>query len=345
MKKPIGFELKVPEGSKIAFIPFDEETKEYINKQFTEKGYIDYLTEFIGGKKNYEIAEKALHDSMHKSLAPSVQEQCLYCNGKSDNEADKSCQIYYLQMKFTFLIASQEFIRIAINNKSIYNDKSALQRLTINFFNSLNFIKNEGKMYLDLEQLCRFALEANFEALSRVFAQSEILKTLDIINDAIDELDQKELHNKVQIKEDEDYIDLQKEFLEKKQKFYREKHFIEKEKSQIQINPRKTKKPKITVAKYALFYYYLQVGGYYPFFENHPLGKIEAIRELLVKEKLTSLKSFQLAYNQINNSTTNRISKKQSINIQFVANQMLNDYPNSKKIALSEYKLALTKSR
>ncbi len=95
-----------------------------------------------------------------------------------------------------------------------------------------------------------------------------------------------------------------------------------------------------------MYYYYLQAGGYYPYFENHSAGKLKAINELIIKDNInTTDKYFQLQYNKISNHKTNRIAKRQASNIDYVANQMLNDYPKSKKIALLELKEATTKNR
>jgi hypothetical protein len=344
MKKPIGIELKMSKGSKLAYIKLSEEERESFKELFGGKTYLDYLSEFIGGESNYAIADNALKKAMHDSLAPNVSKKCLYCNGKSNDEADKGCAMYYLQMQVTYLVAGNEFVNIVMANKHIYNDKVALQQLTINFFDSLSFIKNHGKMYLDLEKLCRYALNANFEAIGKKFSESETLKTLTIINDTIDKLDKADLQNKVLQTEDENYIDLQKQFFEQKQKYYKEKFFLEKEKPLVHKGRRI--KNNISVSKIVLYYYYLQSVGKFPYFENHPQGKVKAIEELLVKDKIkTTLKHFQIKYNLINNHNTNRVAKNQVANIEYVANTMLKDYPEAKELALSELKLAQSKER
>lgn len=343
MKKPIGFELKIPEDSKIVFIKLDDDTQKYIKDQLG-KTYIEYLEEFIGGKENYEIAEKELKEAMHNSLSSSVKENCLFCNDKSDDECDKACNIFYMQMQMTYAIGAGEFIRIVMINPYILNDKVALQQLTINFFNSLNFIKDEGKMYLDLEKLCRYALNANFDVVEKMFKESETFKNLELINDVINELDKEDLENKIHQTVDENYLELQKLFFEQKQKYYKEKYFLEKEKPPIPKGKRS--KDKISIPKVVLYYYYLQVDGKFPYFENHPQGKVIAIEELLIKDKIkTTQKHFQLKYNFISHYNSNRIAKNQIANIDYVANEMLNNYPEAKELALSELKLAQLKNR
>lgn len=347
MKNPIGFEINIPEGSKLVKIPVSEDLKEYLMKLSVGRTYIEYLKEFLGGEHNYNIAEKALSDTMHESLASSVVENCLYCNNRSDDENDKSCTIYYMQMQFTFMVAATEFINIVLRHKHIYNNKSALQELTINFYNSLTFIKDEGKMYLDLEKLCRYILKAGFDSVSKIFESSEALQNLDIINNSIDDIHQRKLENEIFSKEDEDYLELQEKYFEGKQRLYKEKLFIEEKGLKSPRTEKSNTKSKciITVPMTVLYYYYLQAAGYLPYFENHPEGKLKGIETLIEKDVVnTTAKHFQIKYNIIANYKTNRIAKKQAPNISYVANQMLNDYPKAKEIALAELKEAQTKN-
>lgn len=346
MKKPIGFEIKLEEGSKIVKIPIPDEQKDEWNQFTGGKGYIDYLKEFIGGEENYKIANDALSAAMHNSLSQTVKDNCLFCHGKSIDESDKACTVYLLQMNVTYFFAGNEFVNIVLNNRNIYEDKVALQQLTINFFNSLRFIKNEGKMYLDLEQLCRFALKANFSAISKKFSESEIFKNLQIINETLNHIEELDLENKVLQEEDENYLDLQKTFFEQKQRYYKEKLLLEKENPSPKVSFGKRIKERIPLPKMVLYYYYLQQVGKFPYFENHPEGKVKAIEEVINRDNIkTSIKHFQLKYNFINNHKTNRIAKNQVANIDYVANVMLKNYPEAKELALSELKLAQTKDR
>ncbi len=103
---------------------------------------------------------------------------------------------------------------------------------------------------------------------------------------------------------------------------------------------------RLTIPKYALFYYYIQVSREFPMFEKHPKGKVKAIEELLKKEGInTTSKYFQLKYNFINNHKTNRIALNQAENISYVIKNMLKDYPKAKEIAQNEYNLAIDANR
>ena len=200
-------------------------------------------------------------------------------------------------------------------------------------------------MYFELDKMCRYTLSSGFLTLSQMFAKSDTLKSYQIINNTLNDIHEKEVQNKVLQNEDEDYLDLQKEFFEGKLRYYREKIYIEEKEKPKSLN--KKKEVKLTsIPQYALYYYYLQQSGDFGYFENHPNGKISAIAELIEKEDLkTTTKYFQKVYNKIAHYTTNRIAKNQVANIDFVANTMLNGFPNAKKIALKELKEARTKQR
>lgn len=343
-KDNYGIEINLEEGQKIVEIPTSPELNEYLKKKY-EKDHIYYLTEFIGGEKNYEIAKKAVEDAMERSLPDNIKDNCAFCKGEGTEVGDRACKKYYLQMNLTFSVASTEFINIIFKNRYIYNDKHQLQKLTIEFFNCLRFIKGQGKMYFLLDKMCRFIINSGFLTLSNMFAKSETLKAYQIINKSLDEIHDKSLRNKTLQLEDEDYLDLQKEFFEGKLRYYREKIFIE-EKEQPKRLKKKEKGKSTSIPQYALYYYYLQQSGDFGYFENHPNGKVIAIGELIEKEDLkTTTKYFQKVYNKIAHYATNRIAKNQVANIDFVANTMLSGFPKAKKIALKELQEAKTKHR
>ncbi|GAA0723871.1 hypothetical protein GCM10009430_27770 [Aquimarina litoralis] len=348
-KDIIGFEIDLEEGDRIVEIQTSPELKEYFKKQF-EKNHTYYLTEFIGGKKNYDIAYNTFVKAMRESLPFNIEENCKFCKGEGKEIGDKSCQKFYLQMDLTYIIAASEFINLVFKNKYIYNDKPKLQKLTVKFFDCLRFIKNEGKMYFELEQMCRYTLNSGFLTLSQMLANSEKLNAYKIINRTLDELNEEELQNKVLRREDENYLDLQKEFFENKLRYFKEELYLEEKDNQRlqKENPKKEKQVRKnpSILQYALYYYYLQQSKDFPHFENHPEGKVRAIEELIKNANLnTTQKYFQLRYNKIANHKTNRVALNQVKNIGFVANTMLKEFPKAQKIALSDLEEAKTKNR
>lgn len=350
-RKNIGFEINLKEGEKIVHIETSPELKEYFKKQ-NEKNHTYYIKKFLVSEKNFEIADNAMKKAMERALPKDRKEKCKFCLKLSEDEGDKLCQKYYLQMQMTYVLAATEFVNIVLQNRFIYDNKPNLQRLTINFFNCLKFIEGQGVMLFDLDKLCRFALDSGFLSISQVFSKSETLQSLRIINETLDDLEQQELQNNVLEKEDENYINLQKEFFEKKQRYYKEKLFLEKEElgkkaeSKTEVVEQSKSDVIISIPKQVLYYYYLQATRYFPYFENHPSGKLAGIKDVLLNDGIkTTPKYFQITYNKIANHTTNRIAKNQESNISFVANHMLEDYPKAKDLALSELKQAQTKNR
>lgn len=350
-RKHIGIEFDKPEGAKITKVKLDEKAYKALVPE-EKNDYIHFLTKFIGGKKNYKIARNAFTEAMEKSLPEDIEKKCRYCKGLTKDTGEKRCAFYYYQMETTFFLAGQEFVQLIIDNYHIFKGSAYLQKLTVKFFDSFVFIKGRGVTYFDLDKITRETLNAGFLSISMIFSNSEVLQNLKGINNTLDDLNQKSLENKTLQNEDEEYLELQKEFFEKKRQFFKEKLFIDKEEAlkTSNVKPKTGKTPKdkekVSIPKTVLYYYYLQTASYFPYFENHPDGKVGAIKSLLIEDKIdTTPKYFQMKYNEIANHTTNRISKKQESNISYVANNMLEDYPKAKKIALSEHKLALSKNR
>lgn len=350
MKQQIGFEINIPEGSRIVRIPVSKDLQKYFKEElFAGKSHINYLKEFLVTKKSFNMINAQYLKFMEEALPQNVKTECLYCQGKSDDEGDKACQKYYLQMQVTFVAAANEFVRLILAHKFIYENKKALYNVTINFFQSLVFIKGQGKMYFNLDAICRHILNAGFISLSEMFAKSEPLNNLKIINDSISNLEYRKLENELYNKEDEDYLDLQHKFFENKQRYYKEQLFLqEREPKEPHENIKQNKNDikKTSIPAYALYYFYLQEAKDFPNFDNHPQGKVKAIEELIEKDKIeTSSKNFQLEYNKIANHKSNRIAKNKAKTILFVANELLKNYPNAQKIALEEYELATNKNR
>ncbi|AXT56219.1 hypothetical protein J8L88_12540 [Aquimarina sp. MMG015] len=243
-RKEIGLEIKLEEGAKIASIQLSDETVAYLDSIWGKKTYVDYLKEFLVDEENFEKADKAVMRCMEDSLPKDIKENCKYCKGETEDEGYKLCTKYYLQMKATFSMVAGEFVNIVLSHKHIYDNKDELQQLTKNFFNCLIFISGRGVILIDLERLSRYALDANFKSLSQLFRSSRVLKSLEIINNSLDALSDQEMENKVLQQEDENYIELQKEFFEQKQGVYEKKLLIEKEKSNLNQISKKVKKTK-----------------------------------------------------------------------------------------------------
>lgn len=343
MKRHIGVEIaKDQKTTKIALGP---EMKEYFDELTKGKNHDDYIKEFLISEKNYRIVDEAMNKAKTESLPPDIEKNCKYCNGLSDDENDKKCSRYYAQMDITFVLSATEYIRIVLNNKHLYDNKELLLKLTQKFFECFHFINGRGLMYFDLDAMIRHTLSIGFLSISQIFSRSDTLKNLSEINISLNSIEQESIQNRVLKKEDYYYLDLQKEFFENKQRFYKEKLFIENQES----GKKKTKLKSVnkpSIPKYVLYYYYLQRSGYFPYFDNHPGGKLNGIKDVIKNDQIpTTPKYFQISYNKIAHHNSNRIAKNQESNISYVINNMLNDYPKARELALSELKQARLKNR
>ena len=340
----IGIEYNIPKGSKLSTIPVDPEA---IKRLFpkNEKTYHDYLIEFLGSKKIFDEKMSQLNKKMEAAYPKGIKENCIYCNGESENKDDKNCAKYTAQMQSSMFWAGMAFVNSVIRNKHILKDFDSRKKLAEKFFDCLHFINGRGVMYLDLDELSRYTIQAGFISLSKMLASAPHLKSLAYINNSLDEIDQTQIDNELFEKEDYNYLDLQKKFFESKQRFIKEKLALnENEKGQQKTIGKEKNKP--TIVHYALYYHYLQVTGIFQYFENHPNGKVTAIQEMIQEENIeTTPKYFQKVYNKITNHPSNRVANNQKANIEYVANTMLTDYPKAQKIALEELKQAQTKSR
>lgn len=348
-KSKIGFELVLNKKEKIKVLKSEKSSFATEYKKFiSQKNYKDYIKEFLGSDKNYEIVKKAMDIAMEQALPEETRERNVDYVNYSNKDFEEKNQLRlesFLQMHITYAVAAIEFINIVIENKSVYNDKGILQRLTVDFFKCFTVIEGEGKMFFDLEKMSRLCLLSGFTSISKMLAKSEKLEAFKITNKSLHSLKGDKLHNEISSKEDNCFIDFQIKYFEKEKEFYEAEVLIE-ERGRLKSRKQTSEKKKPSIVEYVLFYYYLQATRYLPYFENHASGKLAGIKNVLKQGNIkTSPKYFQIAYNKIANHTTNRIAKNQEGKISFVANHMLEDYPKAKELALSELKEAKLKSR
>ena len=142
----------------------------------------------------------------------------------------------------------------------------------------------------------------------------------------------------------QEYIKILKTWIKGEKEFVSDiKPFLPKETEQKKKEEETIKPTKTQVI---LYYIYLQKAKIIPYFENHPIGKIEAIEELIKKDGIDTTKNyFQKVYNKFTNHPSNRIARNQVNNIQFVIDHLLNDHPKAMEIAKEELNQAITKNR
>lgn len=211
------------------------------------------------------------------------------------------------------------------------------------------YLKKDKKQYHTLETLSSELVSITKQILKTIngkvlFDKGELNNTKNIELDLVltnrelqlDDLEEMPNKNKTE------YIKVLKKWMKE------EKEFISDITPFLKLQGAKTKeeetKPSIT--QLILHYIYLQEAKIIPFFENHPMGKIEAIEELIKKDGIDTTKNyFQKIYNKFTHHPSNRIARNQVKNIQFVIDHLLKDHPQAIKIAGEELKQATTKNR
>ena len=152
------------------------------------------------------------------------------------------------------------------------------------------------------------------------------------INNTLDLIEQKELQNKVLENDDENYLDLQKEFFQKKQRYYKEQVFIE-ERTPPLNNKSSDNSTRPNRTGIAYFCYYTSESKELKTENSFPSKKtwIE-IGKRFGKDNT----NIQKAYNKINSDSSERLKKSKVTNIQYVVDKMLSKYPEAKRLAEKE---------
>jgi hypothetical protein len=121
------------------------------------------------------------------------------------------------------------FVNIVENNKQLLSDKDALKKLSIKLYEC--FLFKDGRVFFDLRKLTMYCLEQGFLTLSKIFAKNDKINSLEIINQAIENLDSEYLSIKMFEKTEPYHIEPQKMFLESKRKSIKEQLKIDRLKS------------------------------------------------------------------------------------------------------------------
>ena len=335
----IGFKIDLPPNGKLVRYKLSDEVVKQLGLNKEHKSASDYLKEFLGNEALFNDFEQQFTELTKKSLPENLE--CDFCSGKSTLEEDKACKKYYMQMEFTLFVATTEFVQIVLNNKHIFKDDSnAYQRLAKHFISSLRFVKGEGFLWLDLAELIKLILSEGFISLSKDFGSSDILQSLQLINNTLDDLNARELYNELHNRVDQNFSPIQRKFFTSKQAYLKENLQLE----ELQFAKRKpqhkhTIEPRPDRTDIAFFAYYMSETGYV--ISTEPFPTVKAWKEIGSKYN-RHYKNIQVKYNEIRNKN-NRITERNVSAIQYVVDNMLNDFPNAKSLAEDELKLAKLK--
>lgn len=335
----IGVKLDPEEVKRSVKIKLDPATAKSLFPEKSGKNAYDYIKEFLQSEETYETIMAELNVLIHSSLTKEQKDNCP-CNDPNRKEEikenEKACATQQKQFQFAYFLSSNDYVNTVLNHEVIYKDKEALKELTINYFNC--FEVHPSVVYFDVDKLIKYSLNANFKALSKLFEGSETFKYLRGINNSIDTLDETQIENELFEKEDENFIAIQKRFLENKKKYLSEKLRLVELEGGI-VNKKKVTSNNLRPNRtdLAYFFYYLST------------AKIKIIKNVFPSDAAwkeigdkfeKSPKNIQKAYNIISSNNKERLKNRKDNNILYVIENMLSQYPNALKLAKDELKLA-----
>jgi len=218
---------------KIYKLELSEEQKEALgfNKNKNDKTIWDYFDNYLNDKKLKEYLNTEFTKAINKTLPKEVKEGCLYCTGNDESvkEEDRKCYNYHVEGQMNEFFAVWWFVNIVENNRQLLSENEALKKLSIKLYEC--FLFKDGRVFFDLRKLTMYCLEQGFLTLSKIFAKNDKINSLEIINQAIENLDSEYLSIKMFEKTEPYHIEPQKMFLESKRKSIKEQLKIDRLKS------------------------------------------------------------------------------------------------------------------
>ncbi len=230
---------------KIYKLELSEEQKEALgfNKNKNDKTIWDYFDNYLNDKKLKEYLNTEFTKAINKTLPKEVKEGCLYCTGNDESvkEEDRKCYNYHVEGQMNEFFAVWWFVNIVENNRQLLSENEALKKLSIKLYEC--FLFKDGRVFFDLRKLTMYCLEQGFLTLSKIFAKNDKINSLEIINQAIENLDSEYLSIKMFEKTEPYHIEPQKIFLESKRKSIKEQLKIDRLKNK-QNPPQQTETSK-----------------------------------------------------------------------------------------------------
>lgn len=224
-----GFRINNIENVKPHYIKLD---KEYIKEIFDKKKHKtanDYIKEYLIEKKLYQNFDKAWKEAIDKTLPKKVKENCLWCNGKSDDILEKKCSLFHNESQINYLFASQEFVTIIEQNRHILKDNQTIKRLTIKFFEG--FLFQDGRVFYSTDAIIMECLKEGFLSISQFFSNNDELKNLEIINNSLHVINDEQLQIMLNGEDEPIHIKPQQLFFTNKLNYFKELRYLKTENS------------------------------------------------------------------------------------------------------------------
>ncbi len=326
-KKLAGIELP----SKMHFIKVEGIEKLFKDqKKENEKNCYDWIIEFFGDKKIFDIYESKLLEFLHKSLPKGIGENCKFCKNDKNEKAERNCQNHIYQAYLTFILAANEFVNIVHSNQFIYEDKKVLFELTKQFYTCFHFIKGKGTMYYDLDLMVRYCVDAGLEAVAEIFRNSEPLQNIEWSNETLDFLNKEHRKDELFEREDLSFTSLQIKFFKDKMQYYEKKYLIEMSKAEKETTKNASRPNRTDIAYYC---YYTSETKTLKIENIFPSDK--AWQEIGKRYNKNS-KNIQKMYNEIVHDYNERTKKSRIKNLKYVIDSMLTNNEKASFLARKE---------
>ncbi len=324
--KPVGVNFN---GDKIVKKKLKFKTEELKEQFFQSLGMqpIDYI-EMIVGKNRLEELEGDIHQRMKDAL-PEF-EGCLFCAGKSEDNEDKMCKPYRLQMEMTYIMAAQEFMNTIIANNHVFKEAQHKKDLVEMFYQSFVFQSGKGVLLFDVYSFVRNLLRKGFYALTEKFNNSPVLTSLSEVNNSLDSINTRIMERELSGRESSYFLNLQKKFYEDKQNSLKTRHYIEKEQNLINSVNQNSTTTSARPTRTDIAYYAYYLSSTKTKFLDCDFPSVQAWSELSTKFNKNA-KNIQLKYNEIAFDEVKRLKNKKSI--EYVKDFMLKEYPKAQELA------------
>lgn len=328
------------EGEFDVAIKMPPEFMEHIRSLNPGKSAKDYLKEYIG-KKEYNYGYSSIRKAIGLAVPLDIKKGCPKCDESVPKPVIEEKDVYILgncdsiksEMEGTFFLAELEFVNLVQKNKHLLQDKVQLKQLCREFFLCFRYIEGGGKLYFDLSRMHRSLLQHGLLSIATLLDKQTTLKSLNYINEALDEINMKSIEGIITEKKESKFDRIQRNFFLDKQVYFKEKERIEGANKQVNTEKRGSseKRPNRTDIAYCI--YYLENSGELRLENKFP--SIKAWKEIGLDYKKNHV-NIQKMYNSIFRDSSYRVNHSKKHVIQFVVENMLNDYPKSLDLATKE---------
>jgi hypothetical protein len=241
-----GMEIANPERVRIYEAKLSPETIEALGFNKKQKNHFNYLTEYIGVKEFSKIF-LLFKETIIESIPEEEKQKCRVCSlHESENGNEKLCTVLQRGGEITMLLASWEFINLIESNRKIFRDKKQVAKLTRNFFGCFRFY--QGRVFFELEEMKSFLIAEGLRNIKNDLEQHPLLKSIEIINDSLNVLEEQHIYFKLKNKYKNPYIKTQIKWFREQERFYDKKALLQEKydnsptssNTSLQNNPQET---------------------------------------------------------------------------------------------------------